>query len=90
MSYSKMSGEDGAGAWSDDAGCNSTDGNESETGEGGQCYRKHGWKSVHLWRDISVEEEYLLAEKVMMDDVIVAGGIEFKEWSRPCDKKIGP
>ena len=53
-------------------------------------YRKHAWILVHRWRNNSVDEAFLKAEKMMTDDFDVAGRLAFQKWPQPNPKKIGP
>ena len=45
---------------------------------------------MHAWMNIGIEEADLCSKKVMPVDFNVAGGIAFKQWPTPCEKKVGP
>ena len=61
-----------------------------EMGVGRNVYMKHNWSLVERWMDISSEEAYLRAEKIMTGDFNVARVVIYKQWPTPCEKKIGP
>ena len=59
-----------------DGGSNVED-DSNDTGKAG--YRKHSWTFVHCWRNITLDEVLLWAEKLMTDNFNVAGGLRFKD-----------
>ena len=63
---------------------------ESDTRQGRKPYQKHEWTVVHARANIDLNDAFRRAEKIMTDDFNIAGGIPFKEWPAPVEKKIGP
>ena len=53
-------------------------------------YNKHKWKLFSSWTGIGKKQAYGLAAKVMTYDYNIAGGLVFKQWPGPTEKKIGP
>ena len=51
-------------------------------------YKKHSWVSVHRWRNVSVDEAFLKAEKLMSDDFNVAGELVTGGLSRVATAKL--
>ena len=56
------------------------------TGKG--AYKRHEWILVHHWRNITLDEALLKAEKVMTDEFNIARGLKFQEWPEPKLSKI--
>ena len=73
---------------SDGGGSTCGDDNHSPNGGNKGVYRKHDWKLVHQWRKISKEKAFLMAERVMTDDLNVVGGLRFQEWPPPKECKM--
>ena len=65
---------------------------ESEIEDGGirPPYNRHKWKLVASWSKIDLQEAYRRAEKIMIDDFNIGGGIPWIERPEPGEKKIGP